>query len=232
MTPRAFDEVQALYSNDMIDVFSGGLVYEFSQEPNNYGLVDIQPNGDIQLLPDYFALKNQFQELPEIDYSHVLQSMRRNAKQIQGKMKSQRNIAPECESSYANIDISKGVPESIAYNLIEMGVEVERGQFIAVNNEDVEITAEIFGTGGRPYAIDRVIQREVDIMSGSSLKGKARGYNNSTYDDFDCIYDSSDFMSDVDYSDIDEIPQPNKIYTFFQGISNYLTKLFGKHNVT
>lgn len=51
--PRNFDEVPVLYTNDMIDVFNGGLVYEFTQEANNYGLVEILPNGDVKLLRDF-----------------------------------------------------------------------------------------------------------------------------------------------------------------------------------
>ncbi|PQE33291.1 1,3-beta-glucanosyltransferase gel1 protein [Rutstroemia sp. NJR-2017a WRK4] len=38
---RKFTEIAALYSDDMTPVFSGGLVYEYSNEGNGYGLVDI-----------------------------------------------------------------------------------------------------------------------------------------------------------------------------------------------
>ena len=38
---RTFTETTALYQTDMTSVFSGGLVYEYSQEGNDYGLVTI-----------------------------------------------------------------------------------------------------------------------------------------------------------------------------------------------
>lgn len=38
---RTFAETTALYQTDMTGVFSGGLVYEYAQEENNYGLVEI-----------------------------------------------------------------------------------------------------------------------------------------------------------------------------------------------
>jgi hypothetical protein len=46
--PRVFEEVAALYSNQMT-VISGGLIYEYSQEPSNYGLVEINDNGTLTL---------------------------------------------------------------------------------------------------------------------------------------------------------------------------------------
>jgi len=41
---RTFQEVGALYNTEMTGVYSGGLVYEYSQEGNNYGLVTISGN--------------------------------------------------------------------------------------------------------------------------------------------------------------------------------------------
>ncbi|KAJ5132906.1 hypothetical protein N7448_007064 [Penicillium atrosanguineum] len=56
---RKFEEVSALYSTKMTGVYSGGLVYEYSQESSNYGLVKI--SGDsVSELPDYDALKTAF----------------------------------------------------------------------------------------------------------------------------------------------------------------------------
>jgi len=52
---RTFQEVGALYNTEMTSVYSGGLVYEYSEEANNYGLVTIsgnsvQENGDFDAL--------------------------------------------------------------------------------------------------------------------------------------------------------------------------------------
>lgn len=52
VTPRKFTEVQALYGSDMTDVWSGGIVYMYFEEANNYGLVSIK-NNDVQTLADY-----------------------------------------------------------------------------------------------------------------------------------------------------------------------------------
>lgn len=56
---RKFEEVASLYSTDMTGVYSGGLVYEYSEEGSKYGLVTINgttvTEGD-----DFTALKTAF----------------------------------------------------------------------------------------------------------------------------------------------------------------------------
>jgi 1,3-beta-glucanosyltransferase GAS5 len=47
----------------MTSVFSGGLVYEWTQETDDYGLV-VLSNGNVTLLPDYNNLKSEFEKTP------------------------------------------------------------------------------------------------------------------------------------------------------------------------
>lgn len=61
--PRVFTEVPVLYGDQMTPVLSGGLVYEYSEEPSDYGLVSINSNGSAQLLPDFDTLQSQFNTL-------------------------------------------------------------------------------------------------------------------------------------------------------------------------
>ncbi|KAJ5925536.1 1-3-beta-glucanosyltransferase [Penicillium verhagenii] len=56
---RQWEEVTSLYSTDMTSVYSGGLVYEYSQEDNGYGLVEIGTS-NVTELPDYTTLKDAF----------------------------------------------------------------------------------------------------------------------------------------------------------------------------
>jgi hypothetical protein len=61
---RQWGEVSALYSTQMTGVYSGGLAYEYTVEPNKFGIVDkdgdsIKPNKDFGLLKKaYAAVKN------------------------------------------------------------------------------------------------------------------------------------------------------------------------------
>ncbi|KKY25093.1 putativebeta-glucanosyltransferase gel1 [Phaeomoniella chlamydospora] len=58
---REFQEVKALYSTEMTGVYSGGLVYEYSEESSNYGLVEI--DGDsVSELEDFTALQSAFSD--------------------------------------------------------------------------------------------------------------------------------------------------------------------------
>lgn len=57
---RDFEEVAALYNTEMTGVFSGGLVYEYSEEGNGYGLVTISgdsvsPNSQFTALASAYS---------------------------------------------------------------------------------------------------------------------------------------------------------------------------------
>ncbi|KAF5101178.1 hypothetical protein D0Z03_000652 [Geotrichum reessii] len=64
VTPRPFTEIGSIYSTDMSSVFSGGLVYEYSEEENKYGLVEINSDGSISTKADYNNLKSQLASNP------------------------------------------------------------------------------------------------------------------------------------------------------------------------
>lgn len=56
--PRIFREVDSIYGPNMDNFLSGGFVYEWSQEDNNYGLVNISTDGTtLTLTTDYNNLK-------------------------------------------------------------------------------------------------------------------------------------------------------------------------------
>lgn len=56
---RVFDETEALYSDKMTDVFSGGIVYMYFQETNDYGLVTIDSSGEASTMDNYNELASK-----------------------------------------------------------------------------------------------------------------------------------------------------------------------------
>ena len=98
--PRVFDEVTALYGPQMT-VMSGGLVYEWTQEESNYGIIEAYDNGTAQLRSDYDALAGKYNQLNVT----LLESSNSTATKLQ---------PPRCKSDLISNDgfsIDFNVPE-------------------------------------------------------------------------------------------------------------------------
>ncbi|PVZ98413.1 hypothetical protein BB558_005580 [Smittium angustum] len=97
--PRKFNEFKSILGPDMENISSGGLVYEYSQEENNYGLVKVSyGNSDIEKLKDLENLKN------------VLSSI--NPKGIKMNNYNPSNKISDCPPISDNWKVSKNLPPS------------------------------------------------------------------------------------------------------------------------
>jgi len=134
-SPRVFTEVPVLYGPLMTPVLSGGLVYEFSQETSNFGLVNINSNGSVQLFSDYDTLQKQFNTL--------------NVTLLQGiKAQNTSVVAPTCSSSlitnqgFANNFTIPAVPPG-AQDLINNGISpAPVGKIVTVTSTKVTQTVQ------------------------------------------------------------------------------------------
>lgn len=96
-----------MYSTQMTGVFSGGLAYEFTQEPNDYGLVTI--NGTTaHLLNDFVALQGQFSKVTSVT-AGTAQAVTR---------------ATTCPAanSYAHLNGTNILPDTPVADLIKNGI--------------------------------------------------------------------------------------------------------------
>lgn len=72
-TPRTFDEISEGLFGGLAYTFSGGLVYEYSEEASNYGVVEINDDNSISYLADFFNLQSQYKgaSIPVLESSQV-----------------------------------------------------------------------------------------------------------------------------------------------------------------
>lgn len=131
--PREFTEVAAIYGEEMTQSFSGGLVYEYTQEDNDYGLVKLNDSDTATLLVDFENLQKQYAKL-DMD-------------RIRASNSSQTNIKPvTCSSDLikngtfsSNFTLPAKPPG--VQKLIDNGYDkVKAGKLVDVESEDVKQT--------------------------------------------------------------------------------------------
>ncbi|GAM83315.1 hypothetical protein ANO11243_013020 [Dothideomycetidae sp. 11243] len=138
VAPRVFDEVLALYGPNMT-LLSGGLVYEWSEEGNDFGLVTINSNASMNLGGDYMNLLTQYNK---IDVG-LIQAANSTA---------ESRAAPKCKSSlisssgFNNSFVIPDVPSG-GQALINSGVSMSAtAAFVSVTATTV--TQPVFNTNG------------------------------------------------------------------------------------
>ncbi|KHJ31313.1 putative glycoside hydrolase family 72 protein [Erysiphe necator] len=131
VSPRVFTEVPALYGPLAAPVLCGGVVYEYSQEPSNYGLVELNSDGSAKLKLDYESLQTQISGL--------------DSKALQGTKARRGNSVsiPKCSSSligtsvfyneFDMLDVPQGVQE-----LIDNGIpNAPSGKLVSVTKTKI-----------------------------------------------------------------------------------------------
>ncbi|PSN74747.1 hypothetical protein BS50DRAFT_23330 [Corynespora cassiicola Philippines] len=59
---RQWGEIASLYHENMTSVYSGGLAYEYTVEPNGYGMVELDDEGNITPNKDFDRLKSAYEK--------------------------------------------------------------------------------------------------------------------------------------------------------------------------
>ncbi|KAI7083846.1 glycoside hydrolase family 72 protein [Hortaea werneckii] len=156
VTPRVFDEVQALYGPRM-SVLSGGLVYEWTQEGNGYGLVNTTSDGDAQLTTDFENLSSQYAKLN----TTLLQSQNDTATSLE---------APQCDASLISSDAFSTTfdipsqPDGVA-DLISNGVDnAPTGSIVSVTQTSVDAT--VYATNG-----GKISGLQINPVEGANAPG-------------------------------------------------------------
>lgn len=172
--PRTFTEVQTLYGTQMTSVMSGGLVYEYSQEVSNYGLVILNANGTASLRADYDNLQAQYNKLNVT----LLQSGNSTATTLKPPTCKSNLIT---SSSFNNTFTVPALPPG-AQALIDNGISnPNRGKLVTVNQDNVQST--VYGSNGnviQGLAIKPLPNDQSNTPNGQDTSGSASGSSTST----------------------------------------------------
>ena len=164
--PRVWNEVQALYGPEMTPVFSGGIVYEYVLEVNNYGLVSLNANNTASLLTDFDNLQSQYNKLNIT----LLESGNSTATQL---------TPPTCRSSLVSSNFNSNftippVPPG-GQDLIDDGISnPNNGKLVQVTEQNVPQT--IYSSNGAPIqglAIRPLPDDQSNVPGGENTSGTA-----------------------------------------------------------
>jgi hypothetical protein len=124
----------------MTEVMCGGLVYEYSQEPNNYGLVVLNDNDTASIRIDYDNLMSQYKKLD----IKLLQSMNATASSVKPvQCKPSLIKTSNFLSNFSLPDLPEG-----GADLIKNGIpNPNNGKLIPVKDTTVETV--VYDSSGR-----------------------------------------------------------------------------------
>ncbi|CCE61126.1 hypothetical protein TPHA_0A00410 [Tetrapisispora phaffii CBS 4417] len=143
--PRTFGEVKSIYSDAMYKTFCGGLVYEFTQEVNDYGLVKESSDKSVTLLPDFNTLSLQYKNVQTPTRKDL--NLDSNIVIANSKQKN-FDSGIECKRRYQNIEIEGKIAKDVSANLIYKGVKFKKGHFTDLNADDLVVKHDIFDENG------------------------------------------------------------------------------------
>ncbi|EFW99571.1 beta-glucanosyltransferase gel2 [Grosmannia clavigera kw1407] len=131
--PRIFTEVSTIYSDKMMPVFSGGVVYEYANEVSNFGLVNISTDGSVDILQDFYTLRDRYSK---IDFKSI-QTTVANTSTTKPPVCSSKLISSDGFDSNFTLPV---LPPG-AQQIIDNGVSPKpSGKIIAISNWNVKFT--------------------------------------------------------------------------------------------
>ncbi|CAJ2511365.1 Uu.00g069900.m01.CDS01 [Anthostomella pinea] len=171
-SPRVFTEIGTIYGTQMTGVFSGGVVYEYAQEPNNYGLATVNSDNSVDLLDDFRTLQKQYNG---VDFKSV-----QNVKAATSSI-----TIPECKASLIqedgfNNNFTLPVLPPGAQKIISNGVGGLVGKIVDISDWTVNhVVKDIDGTKLSNLAVTPLSDDESNTP-GSNTGGSSSSSGNTT----------------------------------------------------
>jgi hypothetical protein len=169
--PRVFTEVQAIYGVEMTQAFSGGLVYEWTQEDNDYGLVKINDSNTVTTLIDFDNFQKQINKL---DIDRITSS---NSTQANVKAETCATSLITSKSFYNAWDLPE-VPSKVS-DYIKNGLpNAPTGKLVSVSG--TTIPQKVYDhTGKEITGVKFEVKSSVNTPSSSSTSGSGSSGSSS-----------------------------------------------------
>ena len=178
--PRRFTEVGTLFSDEMTDVWSGGIVYMYFEEENNYGLISLNHNS-VSTLGDFNNLRSEMNAIHPSTATASQASA--SAHQLQ------------CPVTGGNWGAATALPPTPEQNVCDC---ISRSALCVVDDDvDDDDYADLFGTVCNYISCDDINADGSDGNYGSysfcSAKEKLNYVLNKYYQDQDRRSSACDF---------------------------------------
>ena len=147
----------------MTNVFAGGLAYEYSQEENDYGLVQIKKNGAVETLEDFTKLAKAYAKTPSA------------AVPKDAKTPSRPTVCPKDDDKiFDNITANNTLPHSLGTKFITSGVSDKstRGKFVSLKTKATNFNIVVEGKNVSDKSVKQVFGTD-----NSPLKSGGHGQN-------------------------------------------------------
>ena len=181
--PRTFTEVQAIYGVEMTQAFSGGLVYEWTQEDNDYGLVKVNDSNTVTTLVDFDNFQDQVNKL---DFDRITSS---NSTQANVKAETCDTSLITRKSFYNAWDLPE-VPSKVS-DYIKNGLpNAPTGKLVSVSS--TTIPQKVYDHSGKEITgVKFEVKSSVNTPSGSSSSTSSGSGGSGTSSDSSSSSDAS-----------------------------------------
>ncbi|KAH3666483.1 hypothetical protein OGAPHI_003479 [Ogataea philodendri] len=167
-TPRTFTEVSEGVYGGLVNTLSGGLIYEYSVEANNYGIVEIDDDGSLTYKEDFDNLKSQFanSSIPDISSDDVSE-----AKIVTCDKEYLESLSSVFDVDFDLPDAPDGVEDLILYgvNGSNIGqivdIDIRASNYTIHDADDNEVTSAVISV-----ASTNTINAQTGVSSSGSSK--------------------------------------------------------------
>lgn len=175
-SPRPFNEIPAMYGrDDMVKTFAGGIVFEYTQESNKFGLVKMSntkdtESSDVELMKDFDNLSKQYQS---VDWDKIKNTKVDNLNVVPPPKCSSDMILGKANSFASDFSAIPTLP-SEAQDFMDNGVSLDnKGKLL--DKMDYKFNQKIMDSNGRQVTAQFALVEMPDAKVNDAPSNKQGG---------------------------------------------------------